>query len=71
MCLGMIAAVDESIGKVTQALQAHGLWSKTLIIFSSDNGGPADHANNWPLRGSKGSGKPSSMTDSMLDVGRL
>ena len=26
-----------------------------LVIFSSDNGGPADHANNWPLRGSKGS----------------
>jgi len=26
----------------------------TRSPFSSDNGGPADHANNWPLRGSKG-----------------
>ncbi len=33
--------------------------SNTLMIFSSDNGGPADHANNWPLRGSKGSGNSS------------
>jgi arylsulfatase A-like enzyme len=37
MCLAMIAAVDESIGKVTAALQSRGLWSDTLIIFSSDN----------------------------------
>jgi hypothetical protein len=59
MCLAMIAAVDESIGKVTQSLQSRGLWNNTLVIFSSDNGGPADHANNWPLRGSKGSGKES------------
>lgn len=38
MCLAMIAAVDESIGKVTQALQTRGLWNNTLVIFSSDNG---------------------------------
>jgi hypothetical protein len=29
-------------------------WAGRLIIFSSDNGGPDDHANNYPLRGSKG-----------------
>ena len=33
------------------------LRDNTLVIFSSDNGGPKDHANNWPLRGSK-VGKP-------------
>eukprot|EP00729_Bicosta_minor_P012106 gene12106-16616_t len=31
------------------------MYNNTLIIFSSDNGGPADHANNYPFRGSKGS----------------
>ena len=55
LCLAMISAVDESIGRITRALTAKGLWHNTLMIFSSDNGGPADHANNWPLRGSKGS----------------
>ena len=56
LCLAMIAAVDESIGRITAALHAKGaaFWANTLIVFSSDNGGPADHANNWPLRGSKG-----------------
>jgi arylsulfatase A-like enzyme len=46
----MIAAVDDSIGEIVQALKLKQLWENTLIIFSSDNGGPADHANNWPLR---------------------
>lgn len=55
LCLAMISAVDESIGKITRALSSRSLWQNTLLIFSSDNGGPADHANNWPLRGSKGS----------------
>ena len=30
-----------------------GLLPNTLISFSSDNGGPLDHANNWPRRGGK------------------
>ena len=71
MCLAMIAAVDESIGKVTQSLQSRGLWNNTLVIFSSDNGGPADHANNWPLRGSKGSGKESEQLCQAVTIPRL
>lgn len=54
-CQGMISAVDASIGLITQALKDYGLFNDALIIFSSDNGGPHDHANNYPLRASKGS----------------
>jgi len=53
--LAQIAAVDEALGNVTTALRTRGLWDNTLLVFSSDNGGPADHETNYPLRGSKGS----------------
>lgn len=53
--LGQISAVDEAIGNLTAALRAKGMWERTLFIFSSDNGGPADHEPNFPLRGAKGS----------------
>ena len=50
--------MDEGIGNVTNALKAAGMMEETLIIFSTDNGGPADGFNgnmacNWPLRGMK------------------
>lgn len=48
--MAMMAAVDDVIANVTQALKDTGHWNNTLIIFSSDNGGPIDHANNYPLR---------------------
>ena len=50
----MISAVDDSIGQVVSKLKEYGMFNNTLIIWSSDNGGPADHANNYPLRGAKG-----------------
>jgi len=55
---GMVSALDEGIGNVTAALKRAGLWEQTVIIFSTDNGGPAqgfneNHASNWPLRGMK------------------
>ncbi len=37
---GMVAAMDESIGEMIAALDARDLRKSTLIIFSSDNGGP-------------------------------
>jgi len=54
----MVSALDEGIGNVTAALKRAGLWDETVIIFSTDNGGPAqgfndNHASNWPLRGMK------------------
>ena len=36
---GMIAALDRSVGKVVQKLKDLDIYGKTLIIFTSDNGG--------------------------------
>ena len=51
---GMLAAVDEAIGQVVAALEKSGLRENTLIVFSSDNGGPPPGVNT-PLRDFKGS----------------
>ena len=53
---GMLSAVDEAIGQITAALEAKGLRQNTLIIFSSDNGGPGPGrvTMNTPLRAGKG-----------------
>ena len=53
---GMLAAVDEAIGQITAALDEKGLRKDTLIIFSSDNGGPGPGkvTMNTPLRAGKG-----------------
>ncbi len=53
---GMLSAVDEAIGQITSALVEAGIRENTLIIFSSDNGGPAPGkaTMNTPLRAGKG-----------------
>jgi arylsulfatase A-like enzyme len=51
---GMLAAVDEAIGQIEAALKQAGRLENTLIVFSSDNGGPQP-ADNTPLRDFKGS----------------
>ena len=38
---GMLAAMDEAVGVIVDAVQRAGVREKTLFIFSSDNGGPA------------------------------
>jgi len=58
---GMLSCMDEGIGNVTRALQAKGMLENTLIVFTTDNGGPIDRsvggdsvgASNFPLRGGK------------------
>jgi arylsulfatase A-like enzyme len=37
---GMLAAMDEAVGKIVAALDEKGIRDNTLIVFSSDNGGP-------------------------------
>lgn len=53
---GMLSAVDEAIGQVVDALEKKGLRKNTLIVFSSDNGGPGPGrvTFNTPLRAGKG-----------------
>ncbi len=53
---GLLAAVDESVGQVVEALKKKGILDNTLIVFSSDNGGvsPRKYTDNLPLRAGKG-----------------
>jgi arylsulfatase A-like enzyme len=52
----MVAAMDSAIGRVVATLAEKGLRDNTLIIFSSDNGGPSPGkvTDNGPLRAGKG-----------------
>ena len=52
----MIAALDDSIGQVLDKLKAEGLDKNTIVVFTSDNGGPDYIRNpyqNLPFRGWK------------------
>jgi membrane-anchored protein YejM (alkaline phosphatase superfamily) len=53
---GVLHKLDESVGKVVQALQDAGILQDSILVFTTDNGGPAagfniNAASNWPLRG--------------------
>lgn len=51
----MTIALDDNVGKLLKALEATGQAEKTMVVFTSDNGGaPASNASNLHLRGSKG-----------------
>ena len=58
----MLHLLDEGVRNVTGAMQKGGLWAKTLVVFSADNGGIGNYmdggrvtgwGNNYPLRGHK------------------
>ena len=53
--LAMMSAMDDSVGKVLKVLRETGQMDRTLIVFTSDNGGlPSVNASlNTPLRGGK------------------
>lgn len=51
---GVLAAMDEAVGNVTRTLHQAGLADDTVVVFTTDNGGPVKKgSSNWPLRGSK------------------
>lgn len=53
--LGMLSAVDDGVGLVTQTLKKHGLTERTLIFFIADNGAPLKiHKTDSPLNGDAG-----------------
>lgn len=55
MLCGMMVAVDDSLRNLTNAYKSLDLWEKTVVIFSTDNGGNTDTGgSNHPLRGQKG-----------------
>lgn len=55
---GVLHKLDESVGKVVTALQDTDMLQNSILVFTTDNGGPAagfniNAASNWPLRGVK------------------
>ena len=53
--IGVTAALDDSVGSVVRALRKRGMLDNTIIVFTTDNGGPANNydlnaACNSPLR---------------------
>lgn len=49
----MLASVDEGVGQLMAALAELGIEDRTLVIFTSDNGGELRVTSNAPLRGGK------------------
>lgn len=53
---GMVAAMDEAVGQIVEAVERSGRRDNTLFVFSSDNGGPNPGrlTDNGSLRAGKG-----------------
>ncbi len=58
----MVASLDQSVGRILARLERHGLADRTVVVFTSDNGGLTQRygkhdgfTDNKPLRRGKGS----------------
>ncbi|KAK3762415.1 hypothetical protein RRG08_061665 [Elysia crispata] len=54
----MVSALDDAVGDVYDMLNSRGMLANSIIVFTTDNGGPANGfdnnaASNFPLRGLK------------------
>lgn len=54
--LAMLAALDDAVGRIVSAVDQAGVGRETLIVFTSDNGGPTWQTTsaNGPFNGVKG-----------------
>jgi len=50
----MVESVDDAAGKILAALEECGVADRTVVIFTSDNGGLLGPTSNLPLRSGKG-----------------
>ena len=52
---GTISAIDRGVGRIMEALKAAGMHDNSVVVFSTDNGGPKGlrGQTNLPLRGGK------------------
>nr|XP_018918143.1 PREDICTED: arylsulfatase B-like [Bemisia tabaci] len=55
----MVSHLDDSVGRVIEALKENDMLQDSIIVLLSDNGAPStglhvNHGNNWPLKGEKG-----------------
>ncbi len=50
----MVESVDRAMGRILAALDEHGIADRTLVVFTSDNGGLVPVTDNAPLRSGKG-----------------
>ena len=50
----MVESVDDCAGRIMETLEKHGIADRTVIFFTSDNGGLQGPTNNAPLRSGKG-----------------
>lgn len=51
----LVEVMDRNVGKVLDAINESGQSQKTIIVFTSDNGGVYNISRQWPLRAGKGS----------------
>ena len=53
---GLVKSLDDNVGKILKTIDEAGIADNTLVVFTNDNGGQTKTgANNYPLRGAKGS----------------
>ena len=51
----MLSRLDKGVRLIVRKLQSLDMWDRTLLVFSTDNGGAVSRAgSNHPLRGTKG-----------------